>query len=239
MPKAKPKSTSLSRPRSTGIGLGTRSGTLESVLEEVGNRLKRGEDVRLVGFGTYSLQGRKTPGDAVRVIDHSDSYTPIEYIEYSVDVAPEGETIIRAKGPAGDPNDVAKSGPLAAAQARGRDRVAQILSRGDMMSADEMAKMLGTTRMTVNAKRRAHQLLGLEGAKRGVRYPQWQIGENGKPFEALPALFERLGGSPWAVYRFLVQRHAELGGLTGREALAKGRTAEAIEASESVAGAYS
>jgi hypothetical protein len=93
--------------------------------------------------------------------------------------------------------------------------------------------------MTVNTKRRNHQLLGLEGAKRGYRFPQWQIGADGKPFEALPALFDRLGGSPWAVYRFLVQRHAELGGLTGREALAKGRSAQTIEAAESVVNAFS
>lgn len=128
---------------------------------------------------------------------------------------------------------------LAAARERGHDRVAEVLAAVDMLSADEMAMLLGTTRMTVNAKRRANRLLGVEGAKRGVRYPRWQIGRDGKPFEALPALFERLGGSPWAVYRFLVQRHAELGDLTGREALARGREAAAIEAAEGVAEAFS
>ena len=129
---------------------------------------------------------------------------------------------------------------LAAARERGLLRFAEIISGEDMLSADEMAKLLGTTRMTVNTKRRTHQLLGLEGAKRGVRYPRWQIGEDGKPFGILPALFERLGGSPWAVYRFLVQRHAELGGLTGREALERGQAAQALEAAESIAaGAFS
>ena len=130
--------------------------------------------------------------------------------------------------------------PLAAARERGKSRVTEILSAPEMLSADEMAKFLGTTRMTVNTKRRAHRLLGLEGAKRGVRYPRWQIGEDGKPFEILPALFDRLGGSPWAVYRFLVQHHAELDGLTGREALERGRAAQALEAAESIAaGAFS
>jgi hypothetical protein len=127
---------------------------------------------------------------------------------------------------------------LAAARRRGGKRVAEIVAEKDMLSADQMARLLGTTRMTINTKRRGQQLLGLEGAKRGYRFPQWQIGEDGKPFEALPALFDRLGGSPWAVYRFLVQRHAELGGLTGRAALAKGRSAQVVEAAESAAEAF-
>jgi hypothetical protein len=49
----------------------------------------------------------------------------------------------------------------------------------------------------------------------------------------LPALHERLGG-PWAVYRFLVQPHGELAGLTGREALERGKVEAALEAAESV-----
>ena len=60
----------------------------------------------------------------------------------------------------------------------------------------------------------------------------------GKPFAALPTLFDRLGDSPWAVYRFLVQSHPELDGETGRDALQKGRTAEVIEAAESVAETF-
>lgn len=127
---------------------------------------------------------------------------------------------------------------LAAARERGRSRVAEILSGQDMLSADDLAQLLGTTRATVNTKRQNHQLLALEGAKRGFRFPDWQIGEDGKPFEALPTLFERLGGSPWAVYRFLVQHHPELDGQTGRDALRQGRSAEVIEAADSVAQAF-
>ncbi len=128
---------------------------------------------------------------------------------------------------------------LAGARERGRNRAADILSGEDMLSADEMAQLLGATRMTIDKKRESHQLLGLEGPNRDFRFPRWQIGDDGRPFDALPAVFDRLGGSPWAVYRFLVQHHSELGGLTGRDALAKGRSAEALEAAESVAEAFS
>jgi hypothetical protein len=88
-----------------------------------------------------------------------------------------------------------------------KNRMAEILSGEDMLSADAFANLLGTTRMTVNAKRQKRQLLGLEGAKRGFRFPQWQVGKDGKPFGTLPELFNRIGDDGWAVYRFLVQRH--------------------------------
>jgi hypothetical protein len=128
---------------------------------------------------------------------------------------------------------------LAAARERGQTRVAEILNGPDMLTAEEFAHLIGTSRVTVNTKRQNHQVLGLQGARRGFRFPKWQISEDGKPFSALPALFDRLGGSPWAVYRFLVQHHPELEGLTGREALSRGLATEALEVAESVVRAAS
>ena len=113
--------------------------------------------------------------------------------------------------------------------------MAEILDREEMLSADDFAHLLGTTRVTVNAKRQKRQVLGLEGAKRGFRFPRWQLGTNGKPFSALPDLFDRLGDDTWAVYRFLLQHHPALDGLTGREALEQGKSKQAIEAAESIA----
>ena len=85
---------------------------------------------------------------------------------------------------------------LAAARERGQHRVAEILSSDDMLSAEAFASLLKTTRMTINSKRKKHQVLALEGATRGFRFPQWQIGQDGKPFSALPTLFEQLGDIP-------------------------------------------
>ncbi len=123
---------------------------------------------------------------------------------------------------------------MEAARERGRLRAAEVLSGDDMLSADALAKLLGTTRMTVNTKRQNGQLLGLDGAKRGFRFPKWQLGAEGKPYPELQRLQEQLGG-PWALYRFLVQPQGELDGLTGRKALERGRGQEALEAAESVA----
>lgn len=123
---------------------------------------------------------------------------------------------------------------LAAARERGRLLAAEVLSSDDMVSAEDFAAVLGTSRMTVNTKRQNGQLLGLDGAKRGFRFPLWQLDAEGKPFAELQALHEVLGGA-WAVYRFMVQPLGELDGMTGREALARRRSQAVLRAAESVA----
>lgn len=154
-------------------------------------------------------------------------------VRLMVEIAPDGEP--KLEQPAADEN---LADAMAAARERGRLRVAEILAEPDMLSAEEFAALIGTSRVTVNTKRQNHQVLGLEGARRGYRFPRWQITRDGKPFAALPVLFDRLGNSPWAVYRFLVQHHPELDGLTGREALQRGKDKAVIETAESVAQAF-
>ena len=145
-------------------------------------------------------------------------------VSFRVEVDPTGGTAVTPlEEPIADSADDLAAA-LDEARARGKVRAATILAGDDMLSADQFAELLGTTRMTVNTKRQNHQVLGLEGAKRGFRFPAWQVDEDGKPFAALPRLFERLGGGPWSVYRFLVQPHPELDGMTGREALRRGKT---------------
>jgi hypothetical protein len=104
-----------------------------------------------------------------------------------------------------------------------------------MLSAEAFAELLGVSRVTVNTRRQNGQVLGLDGAKRGFRFPKWQLDENGLPFAILPTLYEELGNSAWAVYRFLVSPHGALNGRTGLEALQRGRTDEVVAAAKSVA----
>ena len=124
---------------------------------------------------------------------------------------------------------------LAAARQNGRRRAAEILASDEMLSADAFADLLGVSRVTVNAKRQKHEVLALDGAKRGFRFPAWQVDENGKPFAAIPHLFEQLGDSGWTVYRFLMQRHSALDGVTAVEALRRGDDEAVIETAEGVA----
>lgn len=150
-----------------------------------------------------------------------------------VEVNPEGDVQIRVAEPkssrgrvaaqADDDEDPELATALSAARARGQTRAAEILAGDDMLSADALAKLLGVSRPTVNAKRQKHELLALSSARRGFRFPAWQIDENGKPLAALPRLYEQFGDSPWAIYRFLVQRHPELDGDSALKALAAGR----------------
>jgi hypothetical protein len=156
---------------------------------------------------------------------------------FRVDVDPGGDAIAAPVEQATSTEAVETDGELeqalAAARDRGRLRAAEILSGKDMRSADELAKLLHISRVTINTKRQNGQLLGLDGAKRGFRFPVWQLNRDGKPYPELPALRERLGG-PWAIFRFLVQVHDELDGLTGREALERGQGDALLAAAESV-----
>ena len=124
---------------------------------------------------------------------------------------------------------------LKAARERGRLLAAEILDQDDMLTAEEFAERLGVSRVTVNARRQKHELLGLDGAKRGFRFPAWQVDDDGKPLDALPKLFELLGDSPWGVYRFLTQRHSVLDGASAKDALTRGRTTQVLQAAESLA----
>lgn len=123
---------------------------------------------------------------------------------------------------------------LAAARDRGRRRVVEILGEDDMVSAEAFADLLGVSRVTVNTKRQNGQVLGLDGTKRGFRFPSWQLDRDGRPYAALQKLHEILGGA-WAAYRFLVMPHGALDGRTGLDALKCGRDEEVIAAAEGVA----
>jgi hypothetical protein len=112
---------------------------------------------------------------------------------------------------------------LIGARARGARHVAEILRDPDMLPGREFALLIGTSPETVNQKRKTGELLGLEGAARGIRFPKWQITNDGRPLPGLKSVFEILGGDPWMVYRFLTQRHNELAGASALDAMKSGR----------------
>lgn len=124
---------------------------------------------------------------------------------------------------------------LDAARDRGRLRAAELLSGETTLDAAAFADLLGVSSATVEAKRERREVLALENASGSFRFPAWQIDQEGKPFAILPKLFELLGDSPWAVYRFLIQRHAALGGASARDTLMRGRAEQVVEAAEGLA----
>ncbi|HXZ02780.1 MAG TPA: hypothetical protein VEI03_22515 [Stellaceae bacterium] len=126
------------------------------------------------------------------------------------------------------------------AKARGDAVRQELLSDPEMLSTAEMAKRLGMSEEGIRLKRRRHEVLGLEFAKRGIRYPSWQVLPDRRLLSGLPRLFSILDGSAWAVYRFLLQSHPELGGARAVDALRRDRIESVIAVAENVAtGAFS
>jgi hypothetical protein len=48
-----------------------------------------------------------------------------------------------------------------------------------MFLAIAFVKFIGVSREAVRAKRQRHEVLGLKGAKRGLRFPKWQVTSHG------------------------------------------------------------
>ena len=138
-----------------------------------------------------------------------------------------GGLALRRRPPADDELEAA----LRDARARGEARAAEVLAGPDMLGADDFAKLIGATRETVRQKLKRGEILGLQGAKRGVRYPAWQVTRNGGLLPGLPTLFELLD-SPWAVFRFLIQPSPALGGEAPKDGLRGGKVAEVLELAE-------
>lgn len=126
---------------------------------------------------------------------------------------------------------------LQAAEARGTALKQDLLAAADMLTSAEMAGRLGMSAEGVRLKRKRHEVIGLELAKRGIRYPAWQILEQQRLLPALPRLFEILGGDPWTIYRFLLQHHPELDGARALDALRDGRTDRVVAVAENIAAA--
>lgn len=99
---------------------------------------------------------------------------------------------------------------------------ASISDRNGLLSSDEISKLLGVSRQTINRWRDAGKLLGFAIAKRGYRYPREQIGARGKPLEGLDRIIEQFGGDHWAAWRFLVSELPELDGKTGLDTISSG-----------------
>jgi hypothetical protein len=128
---------------------------------------------------------------------------------------------------------------LKEARARGVSRAVEILSGQEMLSAAEFAKFIGVSREAVRGKHHRGEVLGLHGAKRGLRFPKWQVTPNGKLLPDLPQLFKLLGGDSWTVYRFLIQHHPELEGDTALSALLRGKVEKVLTVAENTVGAFS
>lgn len=131
--------------------------------------------------------------------------------------APAAETVLK-----GVPSPRLR-GALARGLERGEMQAARILTGAGMLDPATMAERLGITRQTVHNWGKSGKLLALSSARRGVRYPDWQLDQTGQPLNGLKELADALGAGGWTLYRFLMQTHPELGGIRGLDALKQNR----------------
>ncbi len=102
--------------------------------------------------------------------------------------------------------------------------VANFLDQSHMLTAEDFSTLLHVSRETINQWRKAGKVIGVQGAKRGFRFPNWQISDRGQPYAAIERILNELDGDHWAAWRFLEERVPEVGEI-GFQALAAGKEA--------------
>lgn len=109
---------------------------------------------------------------------------------------------------------------------------ATLLQRPDMLTGEQLAKLTGLSRGTIDSRRKSNKFLALElGTKRGVRYPAWQAElltdvATRRAFESTLAGLTAVG--PWSRYRFFTTAQPLLAGRTPIDALKAGE-GEAVQ----------
>lgn len=105
------------------------------------------------------------------------------------------------------------------------------LGAADMISTDEAAQLVQTTRVTINAWIAKGRAIGLTQTKRGFRMPSWQFEPS--MWDALPRLSTALGATEgWALLSFLESPHGGLNGITPRQAIEQGQADKVIRIAE-------
>jgi hypothetical protein len=121
--------------------------------------------------------------------------------------------------------------PMAKARLRGLARRAELLeAEGGTVSTEELATALHLTPQAVHKRRVAGKLLGVELGRRGVRFPVWQLTDEG----VVPGLEEVLGAleehPPLACVRFFLAKSLHLGGKRPLDVLRKGKVQAVVDA---------
>jgi biotin operon repressor len=123
-----------------------------------------------------------------------------------------------------------------AARLRGLHQRQELLSRCDgVLSAEQVAHLLGISRQAVNKRRQAAHLIGISLGRRGYVYPALQFGSEG----VLPGLQQVLEDlephDAWMKLAFMLNGNTRLGGQSPLEALRQGKLAEVRRAARAYA----
>lgn len=124
--------------------------------------------------------------------------------------------------------DAAFEQALADAVRRGRPRWLEILgSEGGVVTAGQMATLLGISRQAVDKRRQAGTLLGFRDGGREYLYPVWQV-QDGRSLPALERILAALRKGEHnekAQFLFFLPARARLGGRSALDVLREGSPA--------------
>ncbi len=110
--------------------------------------------------------------------------------------------------------------PLAPARVRGIEARLQLIElAGGLLSAADVATVLGLTRQAVEKRRRAARLLAVSLGRRGYRYPAFQF-VGGQTLPGLARILAALESrDAWTQVHFFVNRRTDLGDRSPAEVL--------------------
>jgi excisionase family DNA binding protein len=96
------------------------------------------------------------------------------------------------------------------------------LEAGDMLTTEEAAELVGTTRVTINAWIAKGRAIGLTQTRRGFRLPKWQF--EPQIWEVIPHLSKALDTvEGWALLTFLETPLGSLQGQTPKQVIEQGK----------------
>lgn len=102
------------------------------------------------------------------------------------------------------------------------------LEAGDMLTTDEAAEHVGTTRVTVNAWIAKGRAIGLTQPRRGFKLPQWQF--EPQMWQVIPQLSKALNTvEGWALLAFLETPQGSLKGQTPKQVIEQGDAAHVLK----------
>ena len=178
---------------------------LDAMLDGIGKSVKRGDEVRLVGFGTFSVRERvagegRSPDPTTKADVSASAFEP---------------------------------GPRARALLRGIEIAQEDLrNTGGAYSLDEVQTLMrGVSRQRIERRVREGSLLAVPGPSNRRRYPTVQFNPDGTIVEGLKQVCEALPTkNPWSVLNFLVAPEDRLDGRKPIDLLRAGKVEIVIQA---------
>jgi hypothetical protein len=145
-----------------------------------------------------------------------------------------GKVSDEAVGPLKPEAEGPLKGALERARARGVERAAEILAGDEMLNGDELGQILGISRQAIDKRRKAGDLIALQGPARGYKYPRWQISSDGFVLDGIHEVLDLCDGQAWTAYRHLISTYPDNSGETLYTKLKNGLRDEVLSYVESL-----